>query len=395
MTADFAPGPFDRRRPTVLQVLPALETGGVERGCIDVALALKEAGWRPLVASRGGRLVGELQRAEIPHIALPLHRKDPISHVLNRIALRKLIQAHTVDIVHARSRAPAWAAQVAAQVAGAAFVTTFHGTYNFRSDWKRTYNSVMADGVRVIAISDFIRRHILENYECPAERIRVIPRGIDIARFDPTLIPPGQVADLARRLRIDDGKPVVMLPGRLTRWKGQMVLIEAMARLGRRDVHCLLVGEDQGRTRYRHALEARVRELGLEGVVRLTGPINDMPTAYLLADVVISASTDPEAFGRVAAEAGAMGRPVVATSHGGSLEIVKDGLTGWLIRPDEPDQLAAGIAQALELDTPLRTHLALRAIEHVRAHFTKDAMCAATLNVYREVLAERRGDAGV
>jgi len=182
--------------------------------------------------------------------------------------------------------------------------------------------------------------------------------------------------------------PVVMLPGRLTRWKGQLVLIEALARLGRSDIRCVLVGSDQGRTGYRDELETRIQALGIGEMMRLVDHCADMPAAYMLADVVVSASTDPEAFGRVVAEAQAMGRPVVAPRHGAAPEIVRSGETGWLVPPNDPQALASALDQALKLDAGQRDALAYTATEHVRRHFTRDSMCAATIEVYREVLAE-------
>jgi glycosyltransferase involved in cell wall biosynthesis len=369
----------------VLQVLPALDTGGVEQGTVDVAAALAEAGWRPVVASAGGAKVPDLLRAGAEHVTLPLATKNPLRIWRNAGRLAALIRATGAEVVHARSRAPAWSAYLAARRTGAHFLTTFHGTYNFKGEAKRRYNAVMAQGELVIAISRYIAGHLERHYAVPPARIRVVPRGIDRARFDPAAVSVARMAELAQRWQLPDGVPVVMLPGRLTRWKGQLVLIDALAQIAERDFVCLLVGADQGRTRYRQALTQRVRALGLERRVFLRGDCGDMPAAYMLADVVVSASTDPEAFGRVASEAQAMGRPLVATDHGGVPEQVADGETAFLVAPGDAAALARGIARALDLDAAARARMA----EAARARadrFSKQRMCADTLAVYRELL---------
>ncbi|MBF0326231.1 MAG: glycosyltransferase family 4 protein [Alphaproteobacteria bacterium] len=376
------------RQPTVLQVLPALVTGGVERGTVDVAAALAEAGWRSIVASTGGPMVRELIRAGAEHIELPLASKNPLVIRKNTERLIRLIEDKGVDLVHARSRAPAWSAYGAAQRTNAHFVTTFHGTYNL--GWfglKQKYNAVMTKGERVIAISEFIAEHTRRVYGLEPERIRVIHRGVDLAKFDPTRVSQERIIQLANRWRLPDGYPVIMLPGRLTRWKGQAVLIEALAELGRHDIRCLLVGSDQGRASYRQELVDLVKKRNLTDVVHIVDECNDMPAAYMLTDVVVSASTDPEAFGRVVIEAQAMGRPVIATDHGAPREIVAHGRTGWLAAPGDASALAQAVGRFLALTEAERGTIADLGQRFVRANFTKEAMCARTLAVYREVLS--------
>lgn len=382
------------RLPVVLQVLPSLDVGGggVERSAIDVAEALVLAGKTAIVASSGGRQVVELERRGVRHVELPLASKNPLIIRRNIARLAELIARENVELVHARSRAPAWSARAAARAANLPFVTTFHGTYNFGTGTlgalKKRYNAVMADGDIVIANSQFITAHVKEHYGVPDDRVRTIPRGIDTARFDAEGFNPNRMVDLATRWRLDDENAVVMLPGRLTRWKGQLLFIEALARLrarrGAEDfrVTGLLVGSDQGREAYRRELEDRVSELGLGGNVQIVGHCDDMPAAYMLSDVVVSASTDPEAFGRVIAEAQGMGRPVVVADHGGATEQVLAGETGWLFAPGDPETFADALESALTLNTERREALAVRAAEHVREHFSKAGMCAATLRIY-------------
>ena len=289
--------------------------------------------------------------------------------------------------MHARSRAPAWSACFAARRTGAHFVTTFHGTYGSGNWFKRRYNSVMTRGERVIAISHFIGGHVRRVYGVPAATIRVIHRGVDLERFDPKKIGAERVVALAEKWRLPDGMPVVMLPGRLTRWKGQVVFIRAIAALPRRDIRCLLVGSDQGRSAYRQELEDLIHDWDLDEIVRIVDHCDDMSAAYMLTDLVVSASTDPEAFGRVVAEAQALGRPVIATDHGGARETVIVGETGWLTPPGDAEALSEAIARVLSLKDPARRILAAKAIDNVRRNFTRHDMCASTLDVYNEVLS--------
>ena len=372
---------------TVLQVLPALGAGGgVERGTIEIARAITDAGGRALVASAGGTAVHEVARAKGEHIALPVDSKNPLVMRANIGRLVRLIRERNVDIVHARSRAPAWSAYFAARKTGTPLVTTFHGTYGTGNPLKRKYNSVMTYGDRVIAISNFIAGHIRQVYGTSANKIRVIPRGVDIDWFNPARIPGERVATLANQWRLGDGLPVIMLPGRLTRWKGQTVFLDAVARLGRKDIRCVLVDSDQGRLEYRRELEELIARLDLESVVRIVDHCADMPAAYMLTDVVVSASTDPEAFGRVVPEAQALGRPVVASDHGGVRETIIENETGWLTPPGDAAALAAALENVLSLDVPARRLLAAKAMTNVRENFSKDTMCARTLDVYNEVL---------
>ena len=386
-TAEIDAPAVARRQPAVLQVLPSLVTGGVERGTVEIAQALTEAGWRAVVASSGGPMVRELVRVGAHHVTLPVASKNPLVMHRNVARLEHLIREMDIDIVHARSRAPAWSARAAAAQAGAHFVTTFHGTYSL--GWfglKRFYNSVMTSGERVIAISNFIATHAEHTYGLDPRVIRIIHRGVDLTRFDPKRVSQERIIQLAQKWRLPDGSPVIMLPGRLTRWKGQAVLIEALARLGRHDLRCLLVGSDQGRSAYRAELTALIDQLGLTGIVHLVDECSDMPAALMLTDVVVSASTDPEAFGRVVIEAQAMGRPVIATDHGAPRETILPGRTGWLVPPGDPDALAEALARFLDLAPDERSRMADDARAVARENFSRQRMCDATLAVYREIL---------
>ncbi len=373
------------RPPAVLQVIPSLVSGGAERGTVELAKALVALGWRSYVASGGGPLEHEIVAAGAGHLPLPLAAKNPLVMRRNTKALVQLVRQFGIDIVHARSRAPAWSAWSAAQATGSHFVTTFHNAYDARAALKRRYNAVMARGERVIAISQFVADHAASVYGVGSDRLRMIPRGVDLQIFDPARVGPHRIIELARHWRLPDGAPVVMLPGRLTRWKGGLDFIAAIAALGRREPCCVLVGSEQHRG-FRKELEAKIDRHGLAEEFRIVEDCQDMPAAYMLADVVVSASSDPEGFGRVIVEAQAMGRPVVATDHGGARETIVPGITGWLVPPREPAALAAAIKEALALSAEERQCLAQRAIAHVAAHFTHAAMCARTIAVYEELL---------
>ena len=379
------------RPPVVLQILPSLVSGGAERGTVELAGALVAAGWTSYVASGGGPLEREIARAGATHLTLPLASKNPLIMRRNTVALIRLIRQLGVDIVHARSRAPAWSACAAARATGRRFVTTFHNAYGARTALKRRYNSVMARGDRVIAISDFVADHAANVYGVGRDRLRTIPRGVDLEVFDPTRVGAQRIINLARQWRLPDGPPVVMLPGRLTRWKGGLDFIAAIATLGRRDICCVLVGSEQ-RPGFRRELEAAIRENGLAGIFRIVEECRDMPAAYMLADVVVSASSDPEGFGRIIVEAQAMGRPVVATDHGGARETIVPGVTGWLVPPRDPAALAAAIGEALGLAAHERRQLAERSIAHIAARYTSEEMCAGTIHVYEELLFPQSTD---
>ncbi len=365
----------------MLQVLPALVSGGVERGTLEIAEAVVAAGGRALVASAGGPLVAGLEALGARHMTLPLATKNPVRILANAGALAQLVRAEGVAVIHARSRAPAWSALLAARRTGAAFVTTYHGTYNEGFPGKRLYNSVMARGDRVIAISQFIADHIRARHGVAADRLRLIPRGVDPRAFSPAAVTPERLAALRAAWGVPAGRQVVMLPGRLTRWKGQGVLLEAMARLPGESV-ALLVGEGG----YRAELEARIAALGLGERVKLVGHATDMPAALLLADVVVHASTDAEAFGRTVIEAQAMERPVIAADLGAPRETVTEGETGWRVPAGDPAALAARLAAVLAMPAAARAAIGARARAAVLAHYTTAAMQQATLAVYRELL---------
>jgi glycosyltransferase involved in cell wall biosynthesis len=373
--------------PVVLQVLPALGGGGVERGTVEIAQAIAAAGGTPLVASAGGLHASSVERAGGRNIIIPtMPSKNPWRIWRNAARLEQVIRDNRVDLVHARSRAPAWSAYWATRRTRTPFVTTYHGAYNENVPGKRAYNAVMAKGDIVIAISRFIANLIVTRHQVDPARIRLIPRGVDPAIFDPDRVSPDRIMKLSRDWRLIDGQPVVLLPGRISRWKGQAVLIEALARMATQDVCVVLVGADQGRNRLVAELSAQADRLGVASRVRMVGHCADMPAALKLASVVVNASTDPEAFGRVVIEAQSMGCPVIGTDHGGAVETIEHDMTGWRVAPGNPDHLAAALDYALGLSDAEREAVGQAARQSVIDQFTTLRMQQATIAVYQELL---------
>ncbi len=375
--------------PVVMQIIPELGPGGAEQGCIDVANGLIQAGSYSIVVSHGGARVHELERGGSTHINLPVHSKNPLVMWRNIGRIKRLIQKHNVNIVHVRSRAPAWSAWKACLKTKAEYMTTCHAPYNISGEAKRFYNSAIAKGARVIAISNFVAQYLVDNYEISKRNIRLIHRGISLEKFHPANVRPAQIIKVTKEWRLPDGARIIMLPGRITRWKGHHVLIDAMAKINQPDLFCVLIGSDQGRSEYRAELEESIQAKNLGGQIRIIDHCDDMPAAYMLSTVVVSASTDPEGFGRIPIEAQAMGRPIIGTDHGGAQETIIRNETGWLIPPNDSEALAKAIQQALSLTDEQHYNLAANAMEHVAYNFTKEKMVDDTLNVYAELLQDQ------
>lgn len=375
-----------KKIPSVIQVLPALNSGGVERGAIDIALAVKKVGWESFVVSEGGLMRKELERAEIEHIKLPLSSKNPFIMHRNFSSLSSIIYDKKIDIVHARSRAPAWSAYYASRRFNTNFITTFHGTYNYNNYFKKKYNSIMTKGKKVIAISDFIKNHIIEKYNLDKEKITTIPRGIDLKSFDPSNVSHERIIQLSNSWRLPDGIQVIMLPGRLARWKGHKVLIEALAKLRRKDFRCIFVGSELGNENNKKYLSKLVKENNLTEIVQFVNHCNDMPAAYMLSDIVVSASTDPEAFGRVSVEAQAMNRIIVASDHGGSYETIINGKTGMLYSNNNSESLSNTLDFALQMDIESRKKLGEASRNHVSSKYKLEYMQESTIKLYKELI---------
>ncbi len=381
---------------TILQIIPRLDAGGAERTTIDIAAALAEAGAQALVASEGGRLVSELQAKGGVWIPFQAATKNPLLMALNARRLASIMQAEGVDLVHARSRAPAWVALGAARRTNTPFVTTYHGAYSGQSSLKLFYNSVMARGDAVIANSAYTAGLIARSYDFARERTAIIHRGTDLRRFSAASVDAARVQRLRKAWSIAPEDRIVLLAARLTSWKGQKVLIEAARLLTERgvnDVRYILAGDDQGRAAYVRELDAEIAKAGLEGIVRRVGHVTDMPAALVAATAVAVPSTEPEAFGRSAVEAQAMGTPVVVTDLGAVPETVlappdvaRDQRTGWKIPPNDPVALADALEAILSMGASAREALAQRARAHVEHWFGLEKMCAHTLEIYGRLI---------
>lgn len=377
------------KQPVILQLVPQLRSGGVERGTIEIARAIVRAGGTAIVASSGGPLVTPLQQAGAIHITLPMHSKNPFTIWINSRRIARLVRKHGVSIIHARSRAPAWSGWWAAKKTGCHFVTTFHGTYGLSGPCKRRYNSIMTRGERVIAVSNFIAEHIRKNYAPSPDALRVIHRGVDLKLFNPFGHSPQRMIQLAKEWRLPDHLPLILFPGRITRWKGQDVFLNALARLPHRHFFAIILGDDKGHETYRRELEALIVKSNLEGHVRIARHTNYIVEAYMLARLVVATSIEPEAFGRVVLEAQAMGKPVIATNHGGPCETVIPDVTGWLVSPRQAEELAQAIDYVLHLEPAALQALGEEAYASAQ-HFSTDIMCQQTLSVYEEVLGVSR-----
>jgi glycosyltransferase involved in cell wall biosynthesis len=383
---------------TILQIIPELEAGGAERTAVDIAAGLAAVGARALVATEGGRLVGELQAKGGVWVPFPAATKNPAAMLVNVRRLARVCHDEGAALIHARSRAPAWVGLGAARALGRPFVTTYHGSYAGRSSIKVLYNSVMARGDAVIANSHYTADLIRAAYPQAADRIRVIHRGTDFSVFSPQAVASERVEALRKAWGVAPHERIVLLAARLTGWKGQTVLVEAAARLrdaGLGDVVYVLAGDPQGRDSYVRELDALIGARRLAGTVRRVGHCADMPAAFLAASVVAVPSTEPEAFGRSAVEAQAMGTPVVVSDLGAVPETVlappavpPHERTGWRLPAGDAGALAEALGAALALGATARAALGARARAHVGQAFSLERMVAQTLDVYGALLGD-------
>ena len=380
---------------TVLQVIPDLSAGGAERTTVEVAQAIVQAGGRALVASRGGRLESALQGVGGEVIHMDAATKNPRKIWSNSRRIARLVRSEAIDLIHARSRAPAWSALWAARSAKVPFVTTYHGAYNARSGLKRFYNSVMARGDRVIANSEWIGEHIHITHGTPRERITVIPRGVDLRRYDPGAVIGDRLEAARRSFGLSpQERLVILLPARLTRWKGHPEAIDAFALLSaelRASCVMIFAGDAQGREAYVSGLMRQASRLGVERQLRILGHVDDIPAALMASDLVIAPSIEPEAFGRAVAEASAMAIPVVAADHGGARETVRHNETGLRVEPGSSQALAAAMQAILTMDAGRRRAMGLAGQALIRSTFSTAALQEATLKVYTSVLNQCDG----
>ena len=377
----------------VLQVIPRLGYGGAETGCYDLAHYLPENNCSSFIVTSGGELIKFIDKKKVKLIRLPVHSKNPLLMFLNSIILIFIIMIYNISIVHARSRAPAWSCLFATKITGRKFVTTFHGTYNFRSSIKKFYNSIMLKSDLVIAGSNFIFSHIKDNYSkylSHNKKFLVIFRGINTEYFDPTTTLEHDENKLLKNWGLNRGKKIVLMPGRLTSWKGQELFIESInlvnKELGYEAFYGIILGSEQGRKVYKKKLERLVEQYRLNNQVKFIENCKNMPLAYKVSDIVVSASIEPEAFGRVAVEAQCMKKPIIASNIGGSNEtIVKDN-TGIFFESGNAQSLSSKIIEILQLDETTLKSMGNEGRKNVIKKFNIEKMCSTTLTEYKKLI---------
>ena len=377
----------------VLQVIPKLGYGGAETGCYDIAHYLSENECGSFLATSGGELLKFVKKEKVKLFRLPVHSKNPIIILFNTLILTLYIFFFKIDIVHARSRAPAWSCYFASLITRRVFVTTFHGTYNFKSNFKKFYNSVMLRAKLTIAGSNFIFSHINENYSeylSRDKKLRVIFRGINIDYFNSKNISILKQEKLKKEWDLNSNKFTILLPGRLTYWKGQEKFIESLNILiedfNITNFQAIILGSDQGRKVYSKKLVSLVERYKLNKKVKFISHCKEMPLAYSLADVVVSASIEPEAFGRVSVEAQSMGKPIIASNIGGSKETVINKKTGFLYKHDDPRELAKSLNTVIQLSPDELKSIGNEGRKNITKKFDVETMCQSNLKEYRRLI---------
>lgn len=386
---------MQKRKPVILQILPALESGGVERGCVDIARALKKQGFEPIVASAGGVLTYQLREQGIRHYDLPLNKKNPFTIYKNIAKIEKIIKENYVDIVHVRSRAPMWSAYFACKKNNIKLVATVHGTYSLKFwKWKifplkRLYNEVMLKADHVIAVSSFIKDYISQNYKINVgDKISVINRGADLSYFDAKKVSNSRIIDLVKKWHLPEDKKIILMPARFTAWKGHEFLIEALAK-AEGDFFCVMVGSDHGHVEYRKKLERKIVDSNLSGKIRIVGICKDMPAAYALSDFVVFPSVRPEAFGRIAIEAQACEKIVIATNIGGARDTIIESQTGFFVEPFDVENFAKLISRVLKMNKEETSAFGTRGRKNIEENFSNERMCNDTIAIYQKILSQK------
>ncbi len=377
----------------VLQVIPKLGYGGAETGCFDIAHYLPENNCESFIVTSGGELLKFVDKKKVKIFKLPVQSKNPLLIFINSIILIGIILLNNISIVHARSRAPAWSCLLASKITGRKFVTTFHGTYNFKTNFKKFYNSVMVRSDLIIAGSNFIFSHIKENYSNylnNKKKFLVIFRGINVDYFDSSTTLENDEKKLLKQWDIEKDKKIILLPGRLTSWKGQEVFIEAVnlinIELGYQAFYTVILGSDQGRELYKKKLIRLSEQYRMSKQIRFIDHCKNMALAYKVSDIIVSASNEPEAFGRVSVEAQSMGKPIVASNIGGSNETVINEKTGFLFESNNAKSLSKQILKVLNMDETSLKMMGIEARKNVTQRFNVEKMCFSTYSEYKRIL---------
>ena len=382
----------DSKQKVILQIIPSLESGGVERGTIDIAKSLKKQNFIPIVISSGGILTYDLKEAKITHFELNVKTKNPFTIFFNIKKIENIINENKVDIVHVRSRAPMWSAYYACKKTQTKLVSTIHGTYSldflfFKNfSLKKIYNSMMFKADSIIVVSNYIKNYLLRNYqENFADQIQIIQRGVDLQYFNRDKVSKNRIIDLIKKWNLPEDKKIIIMPARFTSWKGHEFLIEALAKV-KNDFFCVMVGSDHGHKKYRKKIEQKIVKENLAGKIRIVGACRDMPATYQLAHFVVAPSVRPEAFGRIAIEAQASSKIIVATKIGGALETIIDEKTGFLIEPFDTESLAKSIDRILEMSKEETEKFGVAGRKNVEENFSNDLMCQKTIEVYKSLI---------
>ena len=377
----------------VLQVIPKLGYGGAETGCYDLGHYLTENNCLSYIVTSGGELFKFVDKKKVKLIKLPVHSKNPLLMIFNSIALIFIILYHNITIVHARSRAPAWSCLIATKITRRKFVTTFHGTYNFQNAFKKFYNSVMVRSNLVIAGSNFIFSHINKNYSKYFDikkKFLVIFRGINVDYFDPSKILENEEDELRSDWGITREKKIILMPGRLTAWKGQEIFIEALnlinKELGYQSFYAIVLGSDQGRDIFNKKIKRLTEQYRLTGQIKFIKHCKNMPLAYKVSNLIVSASIEPEAFGRVSVEAQAMEKPIIASDIGGSNETIENNITGFLFKSGNAESLSKKIVEVLNLDESMLKNIGVEGRKNIIKKFNVEKMCFSTYSEYKKLL---------
>ncbi len=377
----------------VLQVIPKLGYGGAETGCFDIAHYLFENNCSSFLITNGGPLTKFINKKKVKYIRLPVNSKNPIIMLLNTILISVIVFFYNIDIIHARSRAPAWSCFLASKITRKKFVTTFHGTYNFKSKIKKFYNSVMLRSDLVIAGSNFIFSHIKENYKeylNNSKKFLVIFRGINIDYFDASTTFTEDEDKLFKSWNLEVEKKTILLPGRITEWKGHEMFIEAMNKiniqLGHKSFKAVILGSDQGRDLYKKKLKRLVEQYRMNDQIKFVDHCENMPLAYKISDLIVSTSIEPEAFGRIAVEAQSMEKPIIASNLGGSKETIVNNKTGILFDAGDSDDLSKKIIEFFNFDKSTIEQMGKEGRKNVSAKFNVEKMCFSTYSEYKKLI---------
>lgn len=374
-------------KKTILQVVPALISGGVERGTLEIAKKVIESGDNSIVISAGGSLVAPLIGHGSVHITMNVASKNPITILVNAKRIADVIRNYNVDIVHARSRAPAWSCYIASKLTSICLITTFHGIYNFSGYLKKLYNSVMTEGHSVIAVSNFVKQHMVKNYKIDEKKVKVIHRGVNHDDFSKKKLSADLITDFKQKYKVLPNSPVLLLPSRMTRWKGHMVLVDALAKIKHLNFYCIMAGDLSKHPSYVMRIRDKIRKYKMQDRVQLFGNEPDIVGLYGISDIVLSTSIEPEAFGRTIIEAQSMEKLVIATNVGGASETIRDGVTGFHVTPNNSDELAEKIEYVLSiLGSQEAKKITTTARKDVRTKFSLNLMLEKTLAIYNKMI---------